>query len=165
MALLAALASAVAMLGLNRLKGVNPWAVVTHYSGVATAVMVLVLAAGVVGDLAGVPLGGTPDLAPLARPTVLLLLLGVGVAATAGQVCVTNAYTYGQPARVAVVQLTQILFALGLDLTFGRPGIQLVTLGGIALILAPTAWVMADRAARQAAPPAPARPLVGGVEK
>jgi drug/metabolite transporter (DMT)-like permease len=115
-----------------------------------------------------VPLfGGAADLRPLAEPVPLLLLLAVGATATAGQVCVTNAYVSGQPARVAVVGLTQIVFALGLDLTFGSPGIHPETLGGIALILAPTAWVMAEKAAKQqsAAAAAPAQPPLAGAEK
>src|SRR5207302_1880886 len=36
LSLTAALTSAVAMLGLHRLKDVHPWAIVAHYSGVAT---------------------------------------------------------------------------------------------------------------------------------
>src|SRR5262249_22022470 len=91
LSLAAALTSAVAMLGLHRLKGVHPWAIVVHYSGVAT---LFVLGAWAVG--------GVPDLAPLRERSTLLLLLGVGLTATLGQVCVTQAFTAGQPARVAV---------------------------------------------------------------
>jgi drug/metabolite transporter (DMT)-like permease len=132
LSLTAALTSAVAMLGLHRLKGVHPWAVVAHYSGVATLF--------VLGSWA---FGGPPDLAPLKEGTTLLLLLGVGVAATLGQACVTCAFTYGQPAQVSVVGLMQIVFALGLDLLFSGPVVRPVTLAGIGLVLAPTAWVMA----------------------
>jgi drug/metabolite transporter (DMT)-like permease len=137
LALVSALTSAVAMLGLNRLKGVHPWAIVTHYSGVATLV---VLGTWVVG--------GVPDLTPLTHSPTLLILLGVGVAATLGQVCITQAFTMGQPARVSVAGLMQIVFALGLDLLFHGPTVHPGTLAGIALVLAPTAWMMADRAAR-----------------
>src|SRR5262249_7638268 len=42
LALIAAFTSAVAMLGLHRLKGVlDPWAIVVHFSGVATAFVLL----------------------------------------------------------------------------------------------------------------------------
>jgi drug/metabolite transporter (DMT)-like permease len=136
LSLAAALTSAVAMLGLHRLKALHPWAIVTHYSGVAT---VFVLASWIVG--------GAPDLVPLKDRTTLLLLLGVGVAATLGQVCVTRAFTSGQPARVSVVGLTQIVFALGLDFLFLGPSVQPMTLAGIGLVLAPTAWMMAGKAA------------------
>jgi drug/metabolite transporter (DMT)-like permease len=135
LSLAAALTSAIAMLGLHRLKGLHPWAIVTHYSGVATLF--------VLGSWA---VGGAPELAALEDKTTLLLLLGVGVAATLGQVCVTRAFTSGQPARVSVVGLTQIVFALGLDLLFLGPGVQPMTLAGIGLVLAPTAWMMAGKA-------------------
>jgi drug/metabolite transporter (DMT)-like permease len=144
--LMAALTSAIAMLGLNRLKGVDPWAIVVHYSGVATVVVAC-----------SCFVGGPVDFSPLWRPTALLLLLAVGATATAGQVCVTKAYVGGQPARVAVVGLMQIVFALLLDVIFIGPEIQLETLAGIALILAPTAWMMAGRAREQAPKVGPER--------
>jgi drug/metabolite transporter (DMT)-like permease len=137
LSLVAALTSAIAMLGLHRLKGVHPWAIVAHYSGVAT---VLVLASWTVGE--------TPQL-PSPEVSTLLLLLGVGVAATLGQVFVTLAFTSGDPARVSVVGLMQIVFALGLDFLFAGPVLHPVALAGIALVLAPTAWMMADKAAKQ----------------
>jgi drug/metabolite transporter (DMT)-like permease len=135
LSLTAACTNAIAMLGLHRLKGVHPWAIVTHYSGVAT---LFVLAAWVIG--------GVPDLAPLASPRIILLLAATGVAATVGQVCVTRAFTAGQPARVSVVGLMQIVFAFGLDVLFEGSHFQRITLAGIALVLAPTAWMMASRA-------------------
>ncbi len=135
LSLAAALTSAVAMLGLHRLKGVHPWAVVAHYSGVATLFV-----------LASWMIGGVPDLTALADRKTLILLLGVGLAATLGQVCVTRAFTSGQPARVSVAGLTQIVFALGLDLLFQGPSVQPLALCGIGLVLAPTAWMMAGRA-------------------
>jgi drug/metabolite transporter (DMT)-like permease len=137
LSLTAALTSAVAMLGLHRLKGVHPWAIVAHYSGVATLFVLLSWA-----------VGGPPDLSALREPPTLLLLLGVGLTATLGQVCVTRAFTSGPPARVSVVGLMQIVFALGLDLLFHGPSFAPLTLAGIALVLAPTAWMMAGKAAR-----------------
>ena len=77
---------------------------------------------------------------------VLLLLLGVGATATLGQMCVTRAFTSGHPERVSVVGLMQIVFALGLDLLFEGPHVQAITLAGIGLVLAPTAWMMAGKA-------------------
>jgi drug/metabolite transporter (DMT)-like permease len=157
LALTAALTSALAMLGLHRLKGLHPWAIVAHYSGVATLFV-----------LASWAIGGLPDLAPLRDRTTLLLLLSVGVAATLGQVCVTIAFTSGQPARVSVVGLMQIVMALGLDLLFYGPTLQPLTLAGIALVLAPTAWMMAGRARATAPahPPAtssaPSSPVLSG---
>jgi drug/metabolite transporter (DMT)-like permease len=152
LSLTAALTNAIAMLGLNRLKGVHPWAIVAHYSGVATLFV-----------LASCAVGGPPDLTPLADGRTLLLLLAVGVAATLGQVCVTLAFTSGQPARVSVVGLVQIVFALGLDFLFHGPVLHPLTLAGIALVLAPTAWMMAEKAAKGTQPARTARPVAAPV--
>lgn len=135
LALAAAFTSAVAMLGLHRLKDLHPWAIVVHFSGVAT---VVVLGAWFFGE--------PPDLGPLRDPRFLLLLVGVGATATLGQLCLTRAFTSGQPARVSVVGLTQIVMAMGLDVLFGGPAFEATTLAGIGLVLAPTAWMMAGRA-------------------
>jgi drug/metabolite transporter (DMT)-like permease len=79
--------------------------------------------------------------------------------ATLGQVCVTLAFTSGPPMGVSVVGLTQIVFALGLDVVFYGPDFHSGTLMGIALVLAPTAWMLAGRRpVREGAttlPPAP----------
>jgi drug/metabolite transporter (DMT)-like permease len=129
------------MLGLHRLQGLHPWAIVTHYSGLATLV--------VLGSWA---VGSPPNLEAIGEGTMLLLLLGVGVAATLGQGCVTKAFTSGQLARVSVIGLTQVVFALGLDLLFEGPGIHLLTLVGIGLVLATTAWMLASKRERPATP-------------
>ncbi len=134
LSLTAALTSAVAMLGLHRLKGLDPWAVVVHYSGTATLFV-----------LASWTIGRPTDLSGLAEKKTLLLLLAVGITATLGQLCVTRAFTSGQPMRISVVGLMQVVFALGLDVLFVGPNVQLITLAGIALVLAPTAWMMMDK--------------------
>lgn len=154
LSLTAALTSAIAMLGLHRLKGLHPWAIVTHYSGVAT---LFVLASWLVGD--------APELSALAQPTTLLLLLAIGIAATLGQVCVTQAFTGGQPARVSVVGLVQILFALALDVVFEGPSFHPSTLAGIALVLAPTAWMMAERSKTLAITPTAKKAALDAAEE
>jgi len=135
--MVAALTNAIAMLGLNRLKGISSWAIVVHYSGVAT---VFVLASWAVGPF--------PDLTPLDQPKALTLLVSVGLAATMGQVCITRAFTASEhPERVSVVGLTQVVFALALDLILGGlTSVEPVTIAGICLVLAPTAWMMAGQA-------------------
>jgi drug/metabolite transporter (DMT)-like permease len=134
LSLTAALTSAIAMLGLHRLKGLDPWAVVVHYSGTATLFV-----------LASWTIGRPPELDGLADKDTLVLLLAVGIAATLGQLCVTRAFTSGQPMRISVVGLMQVVFALGLDVLFVGPNLEFVTLAGIGLVLAPTAWMMMDK--------------------
>jgi drug/metabolite transporter (DMT)-like permease len=136
LALTAAFTSAIAMLGLNRLKDLHPWAIVVHFSGVAT---VFAIASWFVGEAVPVE--------QIARPDVAMLLLGVAVTATFGQMCLTRAFTAGDPAKVSIVCLTQILFAFGLHWMFGGETLARTTLAGIALVMAPTAWVMAGKSA------------------
>lgn len=151
-ALIASFTSAVAMIGLHRLRGIDVRAIVAHFSGVSVtfALVSLVL---------------VPQQQPFTAafaPRVVAMLLGLGLCATLGQLCLTKAFATGQPAKVSVVGLTQILFALLLDtLVFGKPpGPR--TLFGIGLVLAPTAWVLTHRPRR--VPEEAVRPPAEGLE-
>jgi drug/metabolite transporter (DMT)-like permease len=134
LALFAACTSAVAMLGLHRLRGLDVLAILVHFSGVATVVVLVVC------------LVDPPPLEQVLDARAALLLLAVGATATLGQLCLTRAFTSGAPARVSVVGLAQVIFALGLDLLFDPRTPSVATLAGIALVMAPTAWVMSVRA-------------------
>jgi drug/metabolite transporter (DMT)-like permease len=135
-ALFGALMSAVAMLGLHKLRGIGTSAIVVHFAATATLL--------VIGVCLVRP---ARSWEPMLKPSVALLLLGVGTTALLGQICLTRAFSTGHPARVSVVALTQILFALLLDVLFGQPGFHVATLAGIVLVLMPTAWVMLSRGA------------------
>jgi drug/metabolite transporter (DMT)-like permease len=141
LSLTAAFTNAIAMLGLHRIQGVHPWAIVVHYSGVATLFV-----------LASLFVGPVPSLDGLGEMKSLFLLVGVGASATLGQLCVTRAFTAGAPARVSVVGLMQIVFALGLDLAFQGASLRGATLAGIGLVLAPTAWMMFGQTQRDGHP-------------
>ena len=140
--------TALAMMGLHKLKHLDPRAVVAHFSGVST---VCCLAA-----MALIPVGPTVETFGLRH---VFALLGVGITATIGQFFLTKAFTAGAPARVSVVSLTQVVFVLLLDLSIlghTMTGWQLV---GIVLILAPTAWIVLRGTTRPRPQPAP-RPVV-----
>ena len=133
-ALVSSVSTAVAMLGLHRLQGIDARAIVVHFSAVA----VLFVAASFFLFERREPLASALD-----APT-LAMLAGVGVAATLGQLFLTKAFAAGPPAKVAVVGLTQIVFAMALDvLVFGR-SFSPATLLGIGLVVAPTAWLLAS---------------------
>jgi drug/metabolite transporter (DMT)-like permease len=134
LALFAAISSAVAMLGLHHLRGVQTTAIVAHFSGVATLFA-----------LGACFVGAPPRLEQLTEGWNLPLLLGVGLTATVGQVFLTLAFSAGPPAKVSVVGLTQIAFAMALELLLGGPAFSPLTLAGIGLVMAPTAWMMAAR--------------------
>jgi drug/metabolite transporter (DMT)-like permease len=134
LALVASFSTAVAMLGLHRLHDLDPRAIVAHFSGVAALFC-----------LASFFVGPAPAVGHLADARTLGLLLAVGGTATVGQLFLTKAFAAGPPAKVSVVGLTQVVFALGLYLLLERPPFHPATLVGIALVMAPTAWVMALR--------------------
>jgi drug/metabolite transporter (DMT)-like permease len=129
--LIAAFSTAVAMLGLHRLRHIHPWAIVAHFSGVA---VLFSLAAFVLGGHNPTPL--TP------RSDTLFLLLAVGSTATIGQLFLTKAFTAGPPAKISVVNLTQVVFALLIDVWLEDRRFYAGTLAGMFLVLAPTAWLM-----------------------
>jgi drug/metabolite transporter (DMT)-like permease len=130
--LFAAVSTAVAMLGLHQLRHIHPWAIVAHFSGVA---LLFSLASFLLGSHSATP--PTPP-----RTETLLLLLAVGSTATVGQLFLTKAFAAGPPAKISVVSLMQVVFALLLDVLLWHRRFNALTLVGMALVIAPTAWLM-----------------------
>jgi drug/metabolite transporter (DMT)-like permease len=149
-ALVSSVATAVAMMGLHHLQGVDARAIVVHFSGVA-----IFFALGAVLSLDS----QLTALAALKNPLTVLFLFGVGLSATIGQVFLTKAFAAGPPAKVSVVGLTQIVFALGFDSLLetqtlsGRERTQ--KLLGMVLVVVPTAWVMTHSSLARRSPAAP----------
>lgn len=131
-ALAAALFTAVAMLGLHALNGIDPRAIVVHFSVVATVVCGVAWAVGPKAH----PVSNALEL------NVLWKLVGMGVTATVGQIFLTLAFRGGTPAKVSVVGLSQIVFALALDAWLWNRSVNAVALVGTALVIAPTAWLL-----------------------
>jgi len=129
-ALFASFTTAVAMLGLHRLRDVDACAVVAHFSGLAS--LVLALWVFVHPRIAS---ASTLD------ATTVLMLLGVGLTGTMGQVLLTKAFAWGAPARISVLSLSQVVFAMAFDMTLGGRVLTLSTLLGFVLVLTPTAWI------------------------
>jgi drug/metabolite transporter (DMT)-like permease len=131
----AAICTAVVMLGLHRLKHLDPVAIVVHFSAVAT-VIVSCLVGWTVID--GEPL----DSSQLASPGTLALLVAIGAMATTGQILMTAAFRIALPQRLSVVGLSQVAFGLVFDrLGWDRTPDAMLMLG-IALIVAPVAWLL-----------------------
>ncbi|MGH7223201.1 MAG: EamA family transporter, partial [Gemmataceae bacterium] len=133
--LIAAFSTAVAMLGLHRLRHMPPWVIVAHFSGVA-----------LLFSLASLFLGShtaTPPTSP--GTSTLLLLLTVGMTATVGQLFLTKAFAAGPPTKISVVNLTQVVFAMLLDVLLWDRRFNALTLAGMALVMSPTAWLMATQ--------------------
>jgi drug/metabolite transporter (DMT)-like permease len=130
-ALVSAFTSAIALIGLHRLKEIDSRAIVTHFSLVS--LLACIGALFVFGDEMPQP--------PLSRGAIAALL-GVGLTATAGQLFLTKAFSTGIPARVSVVGLSQVGFAMLLEMLFHGKQFAPRTIVGMALIIAPTAWVL-----------------------
>jgi drug/metabolite transporter (DMT)-like permease len=132
LALTASLGSAIAMLGLHRLQGIDARAIVVHFSAVSTLFVVGMLI-----------LGPTPPLAQLVpEHNAPWLLLVVGVTATVGQVFLTRAFAAGPPSKVSVVALSQVVFVLILEQFVDPRPLNGKAFLGMVLVMAPTAWVL-----------------------
>jgi drug/metabolite transporter (DMT)-like permease len=127
--------TAVAMMGLHRLRAVDPPAIVVHFSAVAFlfCIPMFFLFDRDAGGERSVTAGS------------LFMLLGVGISATIGQVFLTRAFAAGMPAKVSVVGLTQTVFAMILDVLIWDHSFNRSTMIGIALVLVPTAWLLLRR--------------------
>lgn len=133
-ALLSSVSTAVALLGLHRLRRVDSRAVVSHFAGVACVVSGIWL------------FGFRPQAFSASRldPLTLALLLGVCISGTLGQICLTRAYASGIPTRIAVIGLSQIPFAATFDILVWGHRFTPATFAGFLLVLTPTALLMAS---------------------
>ncbi len=136
-ALGSSVSTAVAMFGLHRLRNVDSRAVVAHFGAVGALVVGVSSCFRPASSWYGLFVPGTAA-----------LLLGVGVAGTIGQVFLTKAYAAGVPARISVISLSQVAFAMGLDIWLWGRDLDAVTLAGFALVLGPTAWLTARGGAK-----------------
>ena len=141
-ALLGAFAASVAMLGLRRMRGVDPVAIVTHFAGFGTvAVLAVVL-----------PEAGAIARSVHADAATFLLLGGVGLSGTVAQLLLTRAYALAPAARNAPVSFAEIGLGGVVDRVLVHRVFTAPTLFGMALVLRPAAWLLAS--ARPARAPA-----------
>lgn len=131
-AITASFFTALAMIGLHKIKGIPTQAIVVHFSGVATALCLLILP---FAPKVGATLGDMDF-------KILLLLLGIGISATIGQNFLTLAFSSGTPTKISVVGLSQVVFAVIGDVLFWQKSLAIAEVLGILLILLPTGWVM-----------------------
>jgi drug/metabolite transporter (DMT)-like permease len=136
LALLSSASSAVAMLGLHRLRHVDPRAIVAHFAGVAS----LISATGLfLLWQSGATIHCEPSGSMFGR------LLAIGASGTFGQILLTKAYAAGTPAKVATVGLVQVVFAMIFDVLLWDRKLTPEMLLGFALVLVPTTWLSLRR--------------------
>ena len=140
MAILAGMLSGVALINLHRVRHIDTRAIVAHFSGVATVCSLVVWL-----------------LVPVSPPTrpvdfvSVIRLIGIGLAATVGQLCLTKAFSTGSPARVSVVGLSQVVVA-ALAKWFMEQRIPTTgSILGMTLIVASTIWVILSQPSKQEA--------------
>ena len=155
-ALVAAFFTAIAMLGLNRLRNVAPFAIVTHFSAVSAvfggAVWFMV-------GVGGVELGTTGDPDWYRHSMVWLEIVGVGVTATVGQVFLTLAFSRGTATKVSVVGLSQVVMVMIIEACLGWKKFDTFMIFGTLMVLGPTAWLMV-RERRGSGPAKPEPPVI-----
>ena len=140
MAILAGMLSGVALINLHRVRHIDTRAIVAHFSGVATACSLVVWLL--------VPV--SPPTRPIDFVSVMRLI-GIGLAATVGQLCLTKAFSTGSPARVSVVGLSQVVVA-ALAKWFMEQRVPTTgSIIGMTLVVASTIWVILSQPSKQEA--------------
>jgi len=136
---------ALAMIALHRLQDVDTRVVVFHFSLVAFTFAVATL---FFADEWTV----SPRI--LLDVRIIAMLLAVGIAATFGQLFLTLAFAAGPPSEVAIVGLTQVVFAFGYDTWISGHTFDWMTLLGMTLVVTPTAWLLVTAKRRITGSPA-----------
>jgi drug/metabolite transporter (DMT)-like permease len=138
MAVLAGMLSGVALINLHRVKHIDTRAVVAHFSAVATVLSFVVW----------IFLPVSPPVDVVDRASVLRLL-GVGLAATLGQICLTKAFSTGAPAQVSVVGLSQVVVAVIVKFIIEGRIPTAGSMLGMSLVVASTIWVILSHSERR----------------
>ena len=131
-ALFAALTGALVMVLLRKLRDIDPRTIVAHFSGTAAAVCLLLI----------LILGKDFNFSFMEKPANLLMLAGVGVFGTIGQLAMTKAFSIGEAPGVASAGFVRVGFSAGYDLFIWQQAFQFTTLLGIALILGSTGGLL-----------------------
>jgi drug/metabolite transporter (DMT)-like permease len=148
--ILSSICTAVVMLGLKRLANTDTRIIVTHFAMVATVVCGAVFA-----------FAGAGPVRALGDPKSLTMLLGMGVMGTVGQIALTRAFALGEPSMVSVVGLSEMVLSAAYDRILWNRTFGWMTILGMALVAAPTAWLLAT--SRRSSEESPGSPGAAGV--
>lgn len=135
LAVYAAFGGAVVMICLRKLKNLDPRVIVTHFSGTATIITLIILFS----------VRGEVDLSVFDSTTIILMLLGVGVFGTIGQLAMTKAFSIGEAPSVASAGFIKVGFSAGYDLLIWSYIFNVSTIIGMILILASTGWLFSRK--------------------
>lgn len=131
-ALYAAFAGSVVMICLRKLRDIDLRVIVTHFSGTVTIVTLISI----------IMLRESFDVTLLSNTTAIVMLLGVGIFGTIGQLAMTKAFSVGEAPSVASAGFIRVGFAAGYDLLIWNRVFELPTLLGMTLIFMSTGWLL-----------------------
>jgi len=134
-AVYAAFGGAVVMICLRKLKDLDPRVIVTHFSGTATIITLLTI----------LSVRSEFDVSVFANSTLLIMLLGVGIFGTIGQLAMTKAFSIGEAPSVASASFIKVGFSAGYDLLIWNYVFNAPTIIGMALILLSTGWLFSRK--------------------
>jgi drug/metabolite transporter (DMT)-like permease len=132
--ILSSICTAVVMLGLNKLAHVDARSIVMHFGVVSTVICGLVYF--VFAGVRSMPRA-------FAETRGVAMLTAVGLLGTLGQIALTKAFATGDPSRVSVVGLSELIFGVAYDRLLWERRFGWMTLAGMLLVAAPTAWLLA----------------------
>lgn len=130
-ALLASFIGAVVMLCLRKLRDLDPRTIVTQFT--ATATVVSLLTVYFFGDIS--------EALRITEPSVFLMIIGIGVFGTLGQLTMTRAFALGEASTVSTAGLIKVGFSAGFDVLIWGYVFHYSTIAGMVLILASTSWL------------------------
>ncbi len=130
-ALYAAIGGAVVMICLRKLRDLDTRVIVTHFSATATVIAFLTL----------ITVRGEADFSQLGDTRILLMLLGIGVVGTLGQLAMTKAFSMGEAPSVASAGFVKVGFSAGYDIFIWKYVFEYPTILGMLLILGSTMWL------------------------
>lgn len=135
LALYAAFGGAVVMICLRKLKNLDLRIIITHFSGTATIVTLITLFF----------VRGEVDLSPLINTNTAIMMLGVGIFGTIGQIAMTKAFSVGEAPSVASAGFIKVGFSAGFDLLIWNYVFNIPTIIGMTLILFSTTWLFSRK--------------------
>lgn len=124
-ALLASLLGAVVMICLRKLRDIDPRVIVTHFSGTASVVAITLYFL----------VNSEANFSVVFNPEIALMLFGVGIFGTMGQLAMTKAFSIGEAPGVASAGFAKVGFASLYDILIWKHIFPLSTITGMILIL------------------------------
>lgn len=124
------------MICLRKLRSIDPRVIVTHFSGTSTIVGILTL----------LIFRDSPDFQSLFDTEIVMMLAGVGLFGTFGQLSMTKAFSLGTAPTVSTAGLIKVGFSAMYDLLIWKYVFHYSTIAGMILILGSTAWLFGANA-------------------